>query len=129
VVGIVARAAVDLSALGRAGLTGIIIAVAALAGGILELNPLVVLAGGGVVSCAVWALSAAARGRRGASGHVASAPRPWLATVTAPLTAAGLIPLGFTFLKIGAVAFGSGYAPLPFLHADLVGASFHLTDR
>jgi len=128
VVGIVARAAVDLSALGRRGVTGIIIAAAALAGGILGLNPLALLAGGGLIAYAGWALSAAARRRRGESGHIASAV-PWLAAVTAPVATAGLIPLALTFLKIGAVAFGSGYVLLPFLHADLVGGSFHLTDR
>jgi chromate transporter len=128
VVGIVARAAVDLSALGRRGVTGIIIAAAALAGGILELNPLALLAGGGLIAYAGWALSAAARRRRGESGHIASAV-PWLAAVTAPVATAGLIPLAVTFVKIGAVAFGSGYVLLPFLHADLVGGSFHLTDR
>lgn len=54
---------------------------------------------------------------------------PWLAAVTAPVATAGLVPLALIFLKIGAVAFGSGYVLLPFLHADLVAGSFHLTDR
>lgn len=53
----------------------------------------------------------------------------WLMAVHAPALAAGLLPLGLAFLKIGAVAFGSGYVLLPFLHADLVGGIFHLTER
>jgi chromate transporter len=128
VVGIVARAAVDLSALGRRGVVGVVIAAAALAAGILGFNPLVVLAGGSLIGYVVWSLDAVGHGRRGGFAQVASA-LPWLATVTAPLAAAGLLPLALIFLKIGALAFGSGYVLLPFLHADLVGGSFHLTDR
>lgn len=56
VVGIVARAAIDLSALGRRGVSGVAIAAASLAGGILGLNPLVVLAGGGLIALVVWSL-------------------------------------------------------------------------
>lgn len=44
-------------------------------------------------------------------------------------TGTGLLPLALTFLKIGAIAFGSGYVLLPFLQADLVGGQFGLTDR
>jgi chromate transporter len=128
VVGIVARAAVDISALGRRGIAGIVIAAAALAGGILQLNPLVVLAGGGLISYVVWAVSDVLHGRDGGGAHVAAAV-PWLAAATVPAATAGLVPLALIFLKIGAVAFGSGYVLLPFLHADLVGGSFHVTDR
>ncbi|HWF58530.1 MAG TPA: chromate efflux transporter, partial [Candidatus Dormibacteraeota bacterium] len=127
VVGIVARAAVDLSALGQRGLVGVAIAAAALAGGILGVNPIAMLAGGAVIGYLAWELNSARGGRNGGS-RLASA-LPWLAAVPAPAITAGLLPLALTFLKIGAVAFGSGYVLLPFLHADFVGGSFHLTDR
>ncbi|HYL82953.1 MAG TPA: chromate efflux transporter [Candidatus Angelobacter sp.] len=42
------------------------------------------------------------------------------ATSSAILVTAGLAPVFFYFLKVGAVLFGSGYVLLAFLHADLV---------
>jgi chromate transporter len=128
VVGIVARAAVDLSALGRRGIVELAIAAAALAAGLLGVNPLAVLAGGGVPAYCAWLLRNAKHGQHAGSGRVTSG-MPWLAAIHGPTLAAGLLPLSLTFLKIGAVAFGSGYALLPFLHADLVGGTFHLTER
>jgi chromate transporter len=128
VVGIVARAAVDLSALGRRGIVELGIAAAALAAGLLGVNPLAVLAGGGVLAYCGWLLRNAIDEQHAGSGRVTSGI-PWLAAIHGPTLAAGLLPLSLTFLKIGAVAFGSGYVLLPFLHADLVGGTFHLTER
>lgn len=128
VVGIVARAAVDLSALGRRGIVELAIAAAALAAGLLGVNPLAALAGGGVLAYCAWLLRNATHEQHAGSGRVTSG-MPWLAAIHGPTLAAGLLPLSLTFLKIGAVAFGSGYVLLPFLHADLVGGAFHLTER
>ena len=128
VVGIVAQAAIALSGLGRRGVIGPVIALAAFVAGIVGLTPIAVLAGGGAVAYGVWAL------RTARDGHEHGRPRtaswaPWLAAIHVPATASGLLPLALTFLKIGAVAFGSGYVMLPLLHTDFVGATFHLADR
>ncbi len=128
VVGIVAQAATALANLGRRGVIGTAIAVAALVAGIVGVTPIAVLAAAGVVAYAVWAVRSARSGVVRDPGHLASA-FPWLATVQLPAMTAGLLPLGLTFLKIGAVAFGSGYVLLPLLHADFVGGAFHLTER
>jgi chromate transporter len=128
VVGIVARATVDLAALGKRSVMDIAIACAALAAGIIGVNPIAVLAGGGVVAYCAWIVRNLMRGRAGATGGI-GASAPWLAAIHAPAMAAGLLPLGLTFLKIGALAFGSGYVLLPLLHADFVGGTFHLSER
>jgi chromate transporter len=128
VVGIVARAAVDLAALGKRSILDVAIACAALATGIVGVDPLAVLAGGGIVAYCAWIVRTVMRGRAGASGGM-RATAPWLAAIHAPAMAAGLLPLGLTFLKIGALAFGSGYVLLPLLHADFVGGTFHLSER
>jgi chromate transporter len=128
VVGIVAQAATALANLGRRGVIGIAIAIAALAAGVVGVTPIFVLAAGGAIAYGVWAVRYARSGDERDSDHRASS-LPWLAAVQLPTMAAGLLPLGLTFLKIGAVAFGSGYVLLPLLHADFVGGTFHLTER
>ncbi|MBI3621411.1 MAG: chromate efflux transporter [Nitrospirae bacterium] len=52
-----------------------------------------------------------------------------LASSAATATAFSLSLLFVTFLKIGAVLYGSGYVLLAFLHADFVGRFGWLTDR
>lgn len=119
VVGIVAAAAVDLA---RAGERRVDLAVAAAIGlalGISHVTPVVALAAGGLV---VPTLRLGARMRK-VPLVLAAAGGPLHAA-----TSATLVPLGLTFLKIGAIAFGSGYVLLPFLHADLVGGRFGCTD-
>jgi chromate transporter len=128
VVGIVARAAVDLAALRRRNLLDIAIACAALVAGILGVNPIAVLAGGGVIAAAAWMVGEAMRGRHVGTGRP-GAIAPWVAAAHVPAMAAGLLPLGLTFLKIGALAFGSGYVLLPLLHADFVGGTFNLSEH
>lgn len=127
VVGIVARAAVDLSLLSRRGVVGIAIAFLALVAALVGVNPIAALAGGGVVAYGVWIVRNATVNRQDSS--CAGAAAAWIAALHVPAMAAGLLPLGLTFLKIGAVAFGSGYVLLPLLHADFVGGTFHLTER
>jgi chromate transporter len=52
-----------------------------------------------------------------------------LILVTAATATAGLFPLFLTFLKIGAVTYGSGYTLLAFMHTDLVVNTHWLTDK
>jgi chromate transporter len=128
VVGIVAQAAIGLAGLGRRGLTGGVIGVAALVAGIVGVTPIAILAAGGVVAYGAWAVRSARNADAPGSAQLASSV-PWLAAMHLPGATAGLLPLALTFLKIGAVAFGSGYILLPLLHADFVGGVFHLTER
>jgi chromate transporter len=71
------------------------------------------------------AVRRALRGGHGPGGRTRG-----LLLVAAPAGGAGtLLPLALGFLKIGAIAFGSGYVLLPLLHAELVGGRFGLTDH
>jgi chromate transporter len=128
VVGIVAQAAVALAALGRRGVIGTAIALAALVAGLVGVTPIAILAAGGAVAYAAWAVRAARSGDTRGPGHLASSV-PWLATLPLPAAKVGLLPIALAFLKIGAIAFGSGYVLLSLLHADFVGGSFHLSER
>ena len=108
----------------------IAVAVAAIALYFLGVDVIVILLGGGIVVMAVVLI-----GRR-LDGSAHAAPLgigAWLAgTATAtPTTAASfsLVTLFLTFLKVGAVLFGSGYVLLAFLRADLVQHLHWLTDR
>jgi chromate transporter len=125
VVGIVVAATVDLS---RRGIRQVELGAAAAAGlglGVAHVTPVALLLLGGVI-VVLW------RGVAGGwrTGNPA-ASAAGLAVTGGPIhaaTAGTLLPLGLTFLKIGAIAFGSGYVLLPFLRADLVGGSFGCTD-
>jgi chromate transporter len=116
-------------ALGRAALKGPLLAavgvavlVLALAGG----NELALLFGGGGVVLLVRLgrrLTAAA-----ALAATVAAPAAALGQGTAG-AAAGLATLALTFLKIGAVLYGSGYVLIAFLRNDFVHRLGWLTDR
>ena len=102
---------------------GVVVLALALAGG----NELVLLLGGGVL---VMALRAAWRARS-VTALVAALGVPGVALgqVAAGATSASLGTLFFTFLKIGAVLYGSGYVLLAFLRSDFVDRLGWLTDR
>jgi chromate transporter len=51
----------------------------------------------------------------------------WIVILSAP--AIGLLPIFLTFLKIGAVTYGSGYTLLAFLHSDMVTNTHWVTDQ
>src|SRR5207253_7450109 len=96
----------------------------------LRVDVIVILLGSGMVVMVVVLIS------RRLDGSTHAAPlgiAAWLAgTATAtPTTAASfsLVTLFLTFLKVGAVLFGSGYVLLAFLRADLVQHLHWLTDR
>ena len=121
VVGIVAAATLDLA---RGGIRRADLAAAAAVGlglGIAHVTPIAVLAAGGLVAVAARIRTVPRLRRTPAALLAAGAPLH-------AATAGTLVPLGLTFLKIGAIAFGSGYVLLPFLHADLVGGRFGCTD-
>ena len=50
-------------------------------------------------------------------------------TLVTAATAAGFVPLFLTFLKIGAVTYGSGYTLLVFMRTDLVVNTHWITDQ
>lgn len=122
VVAIVARAAIDLSSLVSRNPSNAVIAMGALVAALVQVNPVVILAAAALSQIAiVWSRDEI--GRRRLPGLLAGLPANHVAG------GGMLLPLALTFLKIGAVAFGSGYVLLPFLHAYLVGGQFGLTDR
>lgn len=123
VVAIVARAAIDLSSLVTRNRPSAVIALGALVAALAQVNPLLIL-GAAALSQIVIVWSRKEIDRRRLPAFLLMIPG---GRSTAGVAA--LLPLALTFLKIGAVAFGSGYVLLPFLHAYLVGGQFGLTDR
>jgi chromate transporter len=102
------------------GLTAL--GLAACAAFALGADALIVLLGGGVASLAA---------RRLAAGRGAAAIAPALGAIAAGASTAAPVSLAaifLTFLKVGAVIFGSGYVLLAFLHADLVERLRWLTE-
>jgi chromate transporter len=140
VIGIIAIALVGLGRTVLRGALPVVVGLAALALYLLGLNTLALLFGGGLVFAALrlvverWPMARkgkpgaalvggmhtlrAAAASAGAAGGVAAA--------TAPVS---LPTLFLTFLKIGAVLYGSGYVLLAFLRADFVQNLHALTDR
>jgi chromate transporter len=115
------RTAVRSAPLGALG-------VAVLALYLAGLNEIALLFGGGLVHvllAAPWRGREAALGALPALGALGPAPA-WAAAAAAP---ASLGVLFATFLKIGAVLYGSGYVLLAFLRNDFVTRLGWLTDR
>ena len=61
-----------------------------------------------------------------AAGRV---PRILIVTAALAVPAVGLLPIFLTFLKIGAVTYGSGYTLLAFLRTDVVTNTHWITDQ
>ena len=126
-----------LSGLGRSAvktrvlaLIGIASVVAVIAG----CNEIAVLIGAGIVASIVAAPRAESASREPVGHGVSVSPllpgaAAPMALGTAGTVAFGLWPLFFTFAKIGAVLFGSGYVLLAFLRADLVQRLGWLTEQ
>ncbi|HEU4368632.1 MAG TPA: chromate efflux transporter [Methylomirabilota bacterium] len=128
---IIAVIAQAIWALGRAAIKGPLVAAVgfavlllALAGG----NELVLLFGGGVM---VVLVRLARRCTAGAAALAAALglPAAALGQGTVAAAGAGLGTLFLTFLKIGAVLYGSGYVLIAFLRNDFVNRLGWLTDR
>ncbi|HEY2704307.1 MAG TPA: chromate efflux transporter [Candidatus Dormibacteraeota bacterium] len=122
VVAILARAVLDLSRLGLRGRRTGLIGAAAGVTSLLGAAPVPVLAAAAAAGVLLLDPAALTRGRRGGVRALLIAATPAGGTGT-------LLPLGLAFLKIGALAVGSGYVLLPLLHAELVGGRFGLTDH
>ncbi len=100
------------------------LAVAATAAAALGVNELVVLAAAG----AATAIVSAAKRRSTRAAMFAPLPLlPVAAGASTPLVV-GLAPLFLSFLKIGAVLFGSGYVLVAFMRTDLVEHHHWLTE-
>ncbi len=124
-----------LRGLGRTAVKGPVFAVVGLAVvalGLVGINPLVLLFGGALV---IMLFEAARRRRRidasaGVAAGMAVLPLPGFAAVAAGgSTPFSLTTLFLTFLKIGAVLYGSGYVLLAFLRDDFVDKLGWLTDQ
>jgi chromate transporter len=91
--------------------------------GLLGVNELLILAGGGVIVGIVQSLRGNIGGKRLAAVCILSGS-PFSAIVQGSagtgFTSVGLWPLLLFFLKVGSVLYGSGYVLLAFLRADLV---------
>jgi len=127
IVAIIAHAVVQLGRTAVKDVTLGAVAVASMVLWLLEVNELLLLAGGAVIAIA-W------QHRHRASGQSMSiwlaalglrSPSATLATTTDP----DLVRLGLIFLKIGAVLSGSGYVLVSFLERDLVQGLGWLTER
>lgn len=108
-----------------------------LAGGLLvvglyevwHLNEILLLFGGGVAVMLFTNI------RRITAGGIRSLlPLPILGSAVVAMSGAATVPFGLatlflTFLKIGAILYGSGYVLLAFLHADFVTRLGWLTDQ
>ena len=128
--------AIVVQALWRLGLTAVksrmlaVLAVLALVASFAGLNPLVVLAGAGLLAVAATGLSAksagsSARGLFAPSISLLAPASLTAAGAAAPVSLAGLF---LVFLKVGAVLYGSGYVLLSFLRTDLVEHWHWLTE-
>jgi len=97
-----------------------VIAIAALGLALLRINEVFVMFGGGILGMFAYAVR---RGRRSGAGAIlplAGLSLPSLASVAAAVAPFSLGTLFLTFIKIGAVLYGSGYVLLAFLRADFV---------
>ena len=119
-----------LLGLGRTVLRGVLpigIALAALVAYLLGLNELAVLVAAGAI---MMALRLPRQPR--VANVVTLLPllsRPTIAVVVAGAASISMLAIFLTFLKIGAVLYGSGYVLLAFLHGDLVTRLHWLTER
>jgi chromate transporter len=130
--------AVVLQALWGLGRTAIksrllaVLAIVTLIASLLDVNDMIVLLGGGIVMLAIRAVE----DRTAASATLAAIPvaaRASGAKGAALAAAATAVPFSLTtlflsFLKVGAVLFGSGYVLLAFLRTDLVDRLRWLTE-
>lgn len=132
VLAIIIQATIGLGGTILRGPFPIALALGVLVGYLLGLNTLLLLLIAGLVALLVYfwrnrrtsALSAFF-----ASFPLLTAQRPLAATTLAAGSFLGLATLFLTFLKIGAVLYGSGYVLLAFLRADFVVRLHWLTDR
>lgn len=121
VIGIVADAVVRMARTSLRSVRSVAIAIAALVLYVLGATEVTLLVGAGAVAAAL------ARPPSGSAAAV-GAMAPSLALASAAATA-GMWTLFATFLKIGAVLYGSGYVLFAFLHGDFVEGLGWLTEQ
>lgn len=113
--------------LGRAALKSALLALigAAVFGlYLLGINELILLFGGALIAFAIHAV------RNGLRSPIASVTMPWLlipAAIANPEVSYSIARLFLTFVKIGAVLYGSGYVLLAFIEGDFVNRLGWLT--
>jgi chromate transporter len=100
--------------------------VAASVAAALDVDALAVLAGAGALAMVLGPLANREK-KADVQGLVFAGPVAATSAAT-PLAAVSLGPLFLTFLKLGAVVFGSGYVLLAFLRADLVERLHWMTE-
>ena len=121
--------AIILQALWKLGRTAIkstwlaIVALVTLFLAIVGVSPLVVLIVGGFLGVVV-SLDASRR-----KAMFLAMFQPEVATATAAAASIGSWPIFLTFVKIGAMVFGSGYVLLVFLHSELIERHAWLTQQ
>ncbi len=124
--------AIIVQALGKLARTGLRSPLLALIAGVAAvlalsaLNPIAVVAIAGAVSTA-----SAGMKNRLTTVSLAGLPRMFVPAtmLVAGSVSFGLVRLFLSFLKIGAVVFGSGYVLLPFLQSEFVAKLHWLTDK
>ncbi len=147
VIAIVAQALIGLGRTALHNVLPLLFALALLVLYLLGVNELLLLLGGGVLFAVLqWPRLRRERTRRGAEKSVGAFVLPPLASLStaaskamewapaAMMAASQAVPysplvLFLTFLKIGAVLYGSGYVLLAFLRDDFVHGLHWLTDR
>ncbi len=146
VIAIVVQALIGLGRTALRGLLPVLFALALLILYLLGINELVLLFGGGVLFAALqWLRLRRDRARSKEAGTSLLFVLPWLGSLSAVRNVAKWAPaamlvaeqavayspliLFLTFLKIGAVLYGSGYVLLAFLRDDFVHGLHWLTDR
>jgi chromate transporter len=118
-----------LWAFSRTAIRGIpeaIVGIAVLALYFVGVNIIVLLIGGGLAVMAVTQGKSRGPGERGSMGAAPLLAAPAAAAAAVPVS---LLTLFLTFLKIGAVLYGSGYVLLAFLRSDFVNNLHWLTDQ
>jgi len=125
-VAIVVQAVWRLGRMALCRLTLALIGVGCFAAAMAGTPPIaVILTAGAVELLVVWQRAR----KQGASG-IAWLPAGISGASSAGVgAAAGLIPIAFTFLKLGIVVFGSGYVLLAFLKTDLVDRLHWISER
>lgn len=132
VLAIIIQATVGLARTILRGPAPIALALSVLLGYLLGVNTLLLLVIAGFVALLVhyWRKRQAPTLMSFFAGFPAlAAQRPLAATTLVAGSSLGLATLFLTFLKIGAVLYGSGYVLLAFLRADFVVRLHWLTDR
>ncbi len=103
------------------GVLGLLACVASALGA----EAVLVLLGGGIASLLANRVAGTRSGARSIGPSILGGLATGGASVAGPVS---LVTLFLTFLKLGAVVFGSGYVLLAFLHADLVDRLHWLTE-